>query len=333
LNRSVIKKLVPKFLVSFYRKTKKVFLLLKLGMYDFQKFYVNSAVVKGDYYNRNTLLSSITMDYHRIEKGLSLPKTKPRFGFWFIPDLIDRIYYYYQNYGKHEIVISAINALNSYREFHSRNNISLRELEKSFEKLDSIGKISNGEGIIEVSDFESRKSPFSFREFVASRHSVRNFEEGIVEDGKIEEAVSIAKRTPSVCNRQPWRVYSVKGEKVEALLKHQNGNRGFRNSINNLLVITGKLSYMRAPIERHQIYIDGGLFSMSLMYALHSLNLGVCSLNWCVDKEDDIAARKILDLPADEEIIMYLAVGYKKNQYNIAASPRLSNNLILKHIK
>lgn len=117
-------------------------------------------------------------------------------------------------------------------------------------------------------------------------------------------------------------------KKVRPLLTHQNGNKGFRNSINNILVVTGKLSYMRNPFERHQIYIDGGLFSMSLIYALHSLKLGVCPLNWCANIKNDIEVRKILNLPRDEEIIMFLVVGYKKMEYSISRSKRLENNLI-----
>ncbi|MEX2411715.1 MAG: nitroreductase family protein [Candidatus Paceibacterota bacterium] len=328
-----LKKFLPSFLIKFFKKNKKIISLFKLSIYDFIKFYKHSAAIRGDYSDRNTLLSSITMDYHRIEKGLSLPKTKPKFGFWFIPDLIDRIVYYFEKYGEHDVIISAINAIESYREFHSRNNISLEELDDSFIKLESIGYLKNGDGVTKKYKHQIESNSFSFKEFVDSRHSVRNFDEGVIDDNLIEEAISIAKRTPSVCNRQPWRVYSVKGSKVRALLEHQNGNRGFRSSIKNLLVVTGKISYMRGPIERHQIYIDGGLFSMSLMYALHSLNLGVCSLNWCVEKKDDVAVRKIIDLPSDEEIIMYLAVGYKKNEYDVATSPRLPNDLILKHIK
>ncbi len=34
--------------------------------------------------------------------------------------------------------------------------------------------------------------------------------------------------------------------------------------------------------ERNHIWIDGGLFSMTLAFALHSLNLGSCMLNICM---------------------------------------------------
>lgn len=300
-------------------------------MYDFLKFLKYSASVKGDYTNKETLISSITMDYHRIEKGLSLPYTKLKFGLWFIPDLINRIIYFYENYGQHEAIISATNALNGYRAFHSNQNIYLKELENDFCRIDSLGIESNGDGIIHINSTLNNENTFSFKDFVESRHSIRDFAEGEIANELIDEAVKMAIKTPSVCNRQPWRVYSVKGDQILKLLEQQNGNLGFRNSISNLLIVTGKLSYMRGPIERHQIYIDGGLFSMSLIYALHSLDIGVCSLNWCVNVKQDIKARKIIALPNDEEIMMYLAIGNKKTSYKVAASPRLPLNVILKH--
>jgi nitroreductase len=196
-----------------------------------------------------------------------------------------------------------------------------------------MGIISNGEGIINVKNsFEGQKE-FDFVDFVMSRHSIRDFDSGDLDTKVIETAVSVAIKTPSVCNRQPWRVCSVKGDKIIKLLELQNGNLGFRDSIQNLLVVTGKLSYMRGPIERKQIYIDGGLFSMSLMYALHNYNIGVCSLNWCVNIKEDVQAKKILNLPEDEVIIMYLAIGHKKKTYTIAASPRLPLQEFIRYVE
>lgn len=152
-----LKKYTPDALINMYKRIIKTYNVLILSIYDFIKFYNHSASVKGDYFNKNTLLSSIIMDYHRIEKGLSFSDTKPRFGFWFIPDLVNRICYYYENYGEHEVIIASINALKSDRSFHSNNNITLDELKDSFEKLDLIGDISNGEGVVKISSFLNEK--------------------------------------------------------------------------------------------------------------------------------------------------------------------------------
>lgn len=327
--KKYLKKIIPNFTLIYYREVRRRIDVIKMGLYDLGRFYKYSAAVRGDLSDRNTLISSIIMDYHRIEKGLSLERPRPMFGLWFIPDLIDRILLYHSNFGCDKPVIHAANALESYIRFHEENNVPIDELNIELEKLEKIRALSNGSGVNRVTDKKTVHEYFSFDEFVKSRHSIRDFKPGIIEDEIFEEAVSIAKYTPSVCNRQPWGVYIVKGDKVNKVLQYQNGNKAFRDAIHNVIIVTGKLSFMRNPIERHQIYIDGGMFSMSLIYALHSLNLGVCPLNWCVTKEKDLAVRKVVNIPNDEEIIMYLAVGYKKDTYNVAASPRIDTSDII----
>ena len=322
-----VKKITPKKVVNFYRFLTKSILLFKLNIYDFFIYFKYSAAVRGDFSSKNALTSSIIMDYHRIEKGLSLPDVRPKFGLWFIPDLIYRITHFVDEYGEDDTVLAAINAIQTYRKHHFLINISLKELELDFLRLDNLNIKKSNEGTVNISN--DRKTSFPFKEFASSRFSIRDFKTGLISEEYVQNAVSIAKKTPSVCNRQPWRVYFIQGAKINRLLELQNGNRGFRKSVDNLLIITGKISNMRSPTERNQIYIDGGLFSMSLIYAFHSFEIGSCALNWCVEKSNDLKAKQILNLPKDEVIIMYMAIGLKKEKYVVASSPRFKNEKIL----
>jgi len=304
--------------------------LFKLLFRDNIKFIFSSAVLFGDYKNDDTLLSSITMDYHRIEKGLSLPNPREKFGYWFIPSLIERILYFKGKYGNHDVLNHAVGAINAYRSYHSKKDVLLSDLQFWFKKLDDSRILPKNIGIKKLNITTSSKK--SFETLSLERSSVRNFLSKEVDIELINNAVEIAKRTPSVCNRQPWRVKFVAGEKVNPLLALQNGNKGFSECIRTLIVVTGKISYMRLPVERHQIYIDGGMFSMSLIYALQDLGISTCPLNWCVNTKNDKIASKELGLDGDEEIIMYIAVGYPKKKCSVASSPRLPNKLILKKI-
>ena len=47
-----------------------------------------------------------------------------------------------------------------------------------------------------------------------------------------------------------------------------------------LLIIAMDLKAFVPAHERYQHWIDGGMFSMSIIYALHSLGLSSCCLNW-----------------------------------------------------
>ena len=74
-------------------------------------------------------------------------------------------------------------------------------------------------------------------------------------------------------------------------------------------------------MERRAPYIAGGMFSMSLVYALHSYSLACCCLNWDVLPEKDIRLKQILKIEK-ETIIMLIAVGNYKSEYKVAISKK-----------
>jgi nitroreductase len=55
------------------------------------------------------------------------------------------------------------------------------------------------------------------REAVASRYSCRAFLPTPVPEQTVREIVELAARAPSASNAQPWRVYAIAGERLEAL--------------------------------------------------------------------------------------------------------------------
>ena len=61
---------------------------------------------------------------------------------------------------------------------------------------------------------------------------------------------------------------------------------------------------------------------MSLIYALHSLGLGTCCLNWSVTRERDLALRKDAKIDHSESIIMMIAVGNLPDNFSVANSSR-----------
>jgi nitroreductase len=107
-----------------------------------------------------------------------------------------------------------------------------------------------------------------------------------------------------------------------AALACQNGNRGFTEEIDKLLVVTSDLGSFVSPGERNQCWIDGGLFAMSLVYALHSLGLGTCCLNWSVEHEADRKLRQAAGIRESEAVIMMIAVGHLPEVLNVQQSPR-----------
>lgn len=334
--RKLVKSLFPKRMVILYKRLKKQKNLVQFFWYDFIRFSKYSASIKGDYENRATLIAAITMDYHRIEKGLTMLQPREKFGLWFIPTLIDNVIRYKLSFGNHAMLLAAFSALKNYMEFHADRGVSIPELESRYARLSEVlrevGEVQESVRRIKLSDLKRSIANSNFKNLALARHSIRSFRPTLVSDKIICDAVEIASKSPSVCNRQAWRVYYITGEKLDQLLPLQNGNLGFRNEIKNLAIVTGKVSYMRHSTERNQVYIDGGLFCMSLMYALLSMEIGSCPLNWCVAPSTDKRLRSIIDIAPDEEVIMYLALGYFADYSLVAASPRNAASEIITFI-
>lgn len=161
-------------------------------------------------------------------------------------------------------------------------------------------------------------------EFFFSRFTLREFKNEEVSDDVIQRAISLATKTPSVCNRQPWHIYySGKREVIDDVLSHQSGNRGFGHAVPSLIIVTADLKAFMSGNEHYQHWIDGGMISMSLIYALHSLGVASCALNWSQSPENDIKIRKKFNIKNNHTIIMMLACGWPDDDNQICLSSRM----------
>ncbi|MCI5137819.1 MAG: hypothetical protein D3922_05260, partial [Candidatus Electrothrix sp. AR1] len=90
------------------------------------------------------------------------------------------------------------------------------------------------------------------------------------------------------------------------------------------IVVTIDLKAFFGGNEHYQHWIEGGLFSMSMMYAFHSLGVATCALNWSQFPEKDKALRKIVNIQPYHTIILMLAVGYPNQLNKVCCSARKS---------
>ncbi|EAZ90593.1 nitroreductase family protein [Crocosphaera chwakensis] len=143
----------------------------------------------------------------------------------------------------------------------------------------------------------------------------------------------MAQKTPSVCNRQSSKVYVFsRDEDKQKILSYQNGNRGFGEQASKVLIVTSNMEHFTSIGERNQCWIDGGMYAMSLVYALHSLGLGTCCLNWSVECRVDKQLREVAEISDSEAVIMMIAVGHLTDELKVAQSPRkkIEDVLIIK---
>ena len=277
----------------------------------------------------NNLRAWLSVYYHKIEKGLALPFPKVGFGKdWIIPDFLPLLEQYYNQNGVDSVVLSCKGALETYITLHNNKKIpssdpTIVAINRSLEILKNYGLKSAG-GVIPISSNEIINIwQMDFKRFALSRHSIRSFRDKSVDKSLIEDAVNIAKYAPSVCNRQPWHIYAIDDKKkIKEVLKYQTGNNGFGHTIPCLLLITGDLSSMLWHYERNQIWVDSGIFSMCLVFALQSLGLGTCMLNLCRPYTIERKLAAICNIPKSERTVLMIAVGHLPDELNVACSQR-----------
>lgn len=101
------------------------------------------------------------------------------------------------------------------------------------------------------------------------------------------------------------------------------GNTGVQQEVQNYLVVTADVSAFYDTFERNQVYVEAGLFSMALVEALHYYGIGSCILQ---NGEYYKKNRKFKDIckniPENERIILFVAIGYYKDEFSYAVSLR-----------
>lgn len=155
------------------------------------------------------------------------------------------------------------------------------------------------------------------------RRSVRWYLPQPVPREMIDKAIDVARYSPSACNRQPFefRVFDSRGwiDKIGAL---PLGVRGFVENFPCLIVVVGRQRAYFDDRDRHVIYIDGSLATMSLVFALEVQGLSSCCINWPAINARDLQMARLIGLEADEVPIMLVSVGFPDPEGMVPSSEK-----------
>lgn len=320
-----MKKLLPKKLILRRRKRLLFKAARGYAAYDRNRYLKWNGIVSQDV---ATLWARVTRLQHILEKAFALPEPRRGFGEWVIEELLQVLPMYVQQAGLDQAVRRSVLILRKYVDFHNEFGIIAPCEHEITSLLNTIPSNTTERAEAEATIAIDRDklleiASIGFADFALCRHSVRQFASDVVPNDLIIQATRIAQKSPSVCNRQGSRVHIYCSDDLKsAILKIHSGNRGFGHLASHVIVITFDLRCLLDPGERHQAWIDGGLFGMSLLYGIHSLGLGACPLHWSVAPQDDMALRSVADIPEHEEIIMLVAVGSLPRTFAVAASAR-----------
>jgi nitroreductase len=176
------------------------------------------------------------------------------------------------------------------------------------------------------------KSPVDYDDLLAlsrRRKSVRWYLQKKVPRDLLDKAITIASYSPSGCNRQPYefRIYD-DSDLIQKVSSLPDGTSGFYQNFPAIVVVVGELKAYYNEQDRHLIYIDSSLAAMSFMYALETLGLSSCGINWHDSGNRARKMSKLLGLKPDERVVMLISVGYPDPDGMVAYSQKKGLDLL-----
>ena len=306
------------------RRRIKAFIGRWVGLRQSWWRYVRNA--NCDYYKSQTdFLYILISNYHVIEKSLAMPDFEPGHALERVKVVVgDLIKYRELGFDLHHPqYVAAMQAIREYACVHHNLGFSLPK--DLLEEIDFLFK--DVEIPEHVQPTVSKEQFFanvqsSFPEFARSRHSVRSYSDKEISEDTLKAVVNLARTTPTGCNRQPNRTYVVcDNSMIRKIVNLQGGGRGFAEKANKLLVVTSAIDAFSYN-EYNEVWKAGGMYTMNLLYALHSYQIGACPLMWNGMRSQDKALREILNIPSKEEVVMIIAAGYPLDKFRYVTSVR-----------
>lgn len=267
--------------------------------------------------------ASVIRLYHTIEKGLSYADYRPGFG----RDNVEKLILSLEQYCGKGFDCSAFfyetarSCLKAYIEKNKAYGLEDSDLEKRVNRLP--GHANEYGGTIRISA-PTAPADMNYEQLIRSRHSIRYFSDRPVDMPLLIKAIELAQHTPSACNRQGWKTRIVNDRtKIEIILANQNGNRGFGQELDKILVITADLRAQQKSRELFQAFIDGGMYSESVLNALHYYGIGSVPLSASLTQEQEDNIKSAIGIDDAEVLVLFVGVGnYPDGEFLTTRSER-----------
>jgi len=272
---------------------------------------------------------TLLRENHIIEKGMSIRLSRHGFGQAKVTALIERLCKYSKLYGKldHDFLLYPLSTIKAYIAYQHRDNVDVSDIETAFDQLCKESGISDESlqlpaGItVEQSTNLQEQARGDFSSLLYSRHSLRYFKDELPSKSVLEEALTLASRTPSACNRQAWHTHIYFGNDSHELLRMQDGCKGFCEDIHCCIVVTADMKGFLGH-EPFQCFIDGGLYAQNLINALHYVGLGCIPLSCGFMSDKLLQIQRTFNIPENEVMTVIIGVGVMPNELKVAISTR-----------
>ncbi len=287
----------------------------------------------------NRAAAEIVRYTHAIEKGLCIRNIRAGFGI----AKIDAIFDLMDSYGiesDHAIyrqsVKMAMASIGSYLRYHDRLqfcNQDIARIRVRFKRYaEKMPEEAQPGGASEINSTGAGVHSPGVKAVFLNRHSIRDFGGGHVDPDQLNEALYLAGRYPSACNRQAVRTYIFEKDELQAGAAFFRGIGGFENEFDKALLITSKQSAYRT-IEINQHIVSAGIYAGYLSLALEIMDIGACIVQRpLLISREWRAIRERYGIPNDEQLVCMMCIGNKKESYHVPVSHRYRLDTVNRYI-
>ncbi len=303
----------------------KKFLYLLHGFYN--QIKRDKDIQKNIKYQKNRLEAEIIRNVHSIEKGLSIQNPRPGFGLKKIREMFTLVEKYLKCFGDEEIIYFVIDAVKEYLKKQQSMNFENEDILFIKQKLLEIQSIVGEHEGVYGGTLIYKKSDVNFKiddieNFFKTRHSIRDFSTAPIDEENLIKAIKLAQSSPSACNRQAVRVYSIKPNSYMNIIGNLDGIGGFAESVERFLLITGVQSAYRAG-EKNQFVVSAAMFASYLSLSLHAYGIGACVIQRSlIENKLFKKFKEVYNISEDEQVVVMLGVGKIKEETTVPVSRR-----------
>lgn len=145
-----------------------------------------------------------------------------------------------------------------------------------------------------------------FIDLVSGRYSVRAYEQRPVEKEKLDYILECARMAPSACNKQPWKLYVLGGDRKKAFDKVYDREWFAQAPIAIVVCADHAASWKRPADGKDHSDVDTAIIFDHLLLAAYEQGLSTC---W-ICNFDVPFCKEFLQLPDNMEPVSITPLGY-----------------------
>lgn len=250
---------------------------------------------------------------HRIEKGLSMRDRRSVFAESYVGEVVTDLEAEWPDDGEPDCQLEwAVDVLAEYFDVVEPTD-PIGDAESRYEAFLEDVAHEPGEKV-PFPRAEIDEAPVSYPEIeqlARQRTSTRWFQQRPVPRSELDDALAVARQSPSACNRQSYEFrFFDEPTLIEEVASLAIGANGYDDNIPCLAVIVGKQRAYSEDRDKHVIYIDASLAAMAFQLSLEAQGLAACCINWPAIPRNQRKMAELLDLDPDESVVMLMAIGY-----------------------